>query len=70
MVTNWYTYGSKINYETDGIRIQNDTCMYQQPPSLLEGGRGLNVCQYFGISRWKVDKKTHKVYKNILAKVI
>ncbi|GKA39828.1 putative transposon, En/Spm-like protein [Tanacetum coccineum] len=30
--------------------------------------KDLTVCRTCGISRWKVDKKTHKVYENILAK--
>nr|GEX12047.1 hypothetical protein [Tanacetum cinerariifolium] len=30
----------------------------------------LTVCPTCGISRWKVDNKTHKVYENIMAKVM
>ncbi|GJS80945.1 putative transposase-associated domain-containing protein [Tanacetum coccineum] len=32
--------------------------------------KDLIACQTYGISRWKVDNKTHKVYKNIPAKRI
>nr|GEV27232.1 hypothetical protein [Tanacetum cinerariifolium] len=32
--------------------------------------KDLTVCPTYGISRWKVDNKTHKVYKNIPAKVM
>ncbi|GJV93462.1 putative reverse transcriptase domain-containing protein [Tanacetum coccineum] len=32
--------------------------------------KDLTVCQTCGISRWKVDNKTHKVYENILEKRI
>nr|GEZ50589.1 hypothetical protein [Tanacetum cinerariifolium] len=32
--------------------------------------KDLTVCRTCGISRWKVDNKTHKVYENILAKVM
>ncbi|GJV95088.1 hypothetical protein Tco_1546665 [Tanacetum coccineum] len=30
--------------------------------------KDLTVCRSCGISRWKVDSKTHKVYENIPAK--
>nr|GEV41877.1 hypothetical protein [Tanacetum cinerariifolium] len=30
----------------------------------------LTICPTYGISRWKVDNKTHKVYENIPAKVM
>ncbi|GJT54058.1 putative transposase-associated domain-containing protein [Tanacetum coccineum] len=32
--------------------------------------KDLTVCRTSGISRWKVDNKTHKVYENIPAKVM
>ncbi|GJU31929.1 putative transposase-associated domain-containing protein [Tanacetum coccineum] len=32
--------------------------------------KDLTACQTCGISRWKVDNKTHKVYENIPAKVM
>ncbi|GJU52124.1 putative transposon, En/Spm-like protein [Tanacetum coccineum] len=32
--------------------------------------KDLTVCRTCGISRWKVDNKTHKVYENIPAKVM
>ncbi|GJU73410.1 putative transposon, En/Spm-like protein [Tanacetum coccineum] len=32
--------------------------------------KDLTACRTCGISRWKVDNKTHKVYKNIPAKVM
>ncbi|GKE22741.1 hypothetical protein Tco_1434253 [Tanacetum coccineum] len=35
-----------------------------------KGDKDLTVCRTCGISRWKVDNKTHKVYENIPAKRI
>ncbi|GJW51026.1 putative transposase-associated domain-containing protein [Tanacetum coccineum] len=32
--------------------------------------KDITACRTCGISRWKVDNKTHKVYENILAKVM
>nr|GEZ11404.1 hypothetical protein [Tanacetum cinerariifolium] len=36
----------------------------------LKDNKELTVCLTCGISRWKVDNKTHKVYENIPAKVM
>ncbi|GJZ43133.1 putative transposon, En/Spm-like protein [Tanacetum coccineum] len=36
--------------------------------NLKKDNKELTVCPTCGISRWKVDNKTHKVYENILAK--
>ncbi|GJV15129.1 putative transposase-associated domain-containing protein [Tanacetum coccineum] len=32
--------------------------------------KDLTACRTYGISRWKVDNKTHKVYENVPAKVM
>ncbi|GKA04255.1 putative transposon, En/Spm-like protein [Tanacetum coccineum] len=57
-------------YEIDGIRIQKDTCMYQQLPFYWKNDKDLTTCRTCGTSRWKVDNKTKKVYENIPAKVM
>ncbi|GJZ04345.1 putative reverse transcriptase domain-containing protein [Tanacetum coccineum] len=56
-----FTKLSAIDYKK--IHVCSNNCILY-----WKDNKELTVCPTCGISRWKVDNKTHKVYKNISAK--
>nr|GEW01701.1 hypothetical protein [Tanacetum cinerariifolium] len=66
---------TKYNFdEGDLVKFQEllldaEKPLYEGCPDIKDD-EDLTACQTCGISRWKVDNKTHKVYKNIPAKVM
>ncbi|GJR76560.1 putative transposon, En/Spm-like protein [Tanacetum coccineum] len=61
---------AKTTNENDGTKEQKDTCSSNNCIYNEKDNKELTVCPTCGISRWKVDNKTHKVYENIPAKVM